>query len=200
MLITGTTRGLGKFLSEQYAAEGWEIVGFNRDSREVAAGARFSAMILNAGMAEMAPIALQRFEKVEEIFQVNALLPFKLMQEAPRFMPHGGRIVAIGTIAVPAAFSGEAAYASSKAALHELVRVASREFGPFGVTVNCVAPCLLDGGMASSLPDSITAPILNRQAIKRKATFSDVKNSIDFFLSEKADMITGQILYMGGPW
>lgn len=206
ILITGTTRGLGAHLANGYTEDGCTVIGLNRPGHDFSQGQTIhlpehDALILNAGIGEMSLIAIQPVSAAEKIARVNYIGPFNALQSSLRTIKRpGGRIIAIGTIAVPGAFKGEAAYGSSKAALHELVRIASREFGPYGITVNCVAPCLLDGGLARGVPEKIKLQLRANQAIPRPATFQDVKNACDLLLSEKADFITGQIIYLGGPW
>jgi 3-oxoacyl-[acyl-carrier protein] reductase len=93
---------------------------------------------------------------------------------------------------------GEALYASSKAAVETLTRVAARELGDFGITVNAVGPTPVKTDLIRHVPPDKIKALLSRQAIKRFGEMEDVARVVDFFLDEQNDFITGQIIYLGG--
>jgi 3-oxoacyl-[acyl-carrier protein] reductase len=93
---------------------------------------------------------------------------------------------------------GEAIYAASKSAVETLTRVLAHEYSSFGITCNTVGPCPIDTDLISGVPEAKIEALLNRQAIKRRAQPADVINAVNFFLKPESDMVTGQILYLGG--
>ncbi len=225
-LITGTSRGIGKELARYYLSAGHEVIGCSRseatiqdpdyhhysiDLASVEAirdmfqdigqrWGRLSHLINNAALSSFNLAAFTEAATVEKLLAVNFTAPYVLSQEALRLMQRQrfGRIVNFSTVAVPLAVQTLSAYASSKAALETLTRILAREFGPFGITVNCVGPTVIQTDLISRLPDHVVRGILEAQAIKAPAGFEDVIAATDFFLSPRSGQFTGQVLYLGG--
>jgi 3-oxoacyl-[acyl-carrier protein] reductase len=226
LLITGTSRGLGLALAHHGVARGDLVVGCARSSspidderyvhvetdvtdpkgvaevvrvvRQRAGG--LDALINNAGVASMNPIALTTVEAARRIVEVNLLGTFLCTRAAIRLLRGSahGRIVNLTSVAVPLALEGEAVYASAKAAVETFTRITAREVAAFGITCNAVGPCPVRTALTGSVPDTVMAALLARQAIGRWAEPEDVINVIEFFLRPESDMVTGQVVYLGG--
>ena len=125
----------------------------------------------------------------------QAELPHKNTKETTQ-MPY--RIVNFATVATPLRLEGEAAYAASKAALVNLTQVCAKELSEFGITINAVGPTPVPTDLIKNVPKAKMDALLNQQAIKRFGEFRDVLNAIEFFLDEKSDFITAQVIYLGG--
>lgn len=108
------------------------------------------------------------------------------------------RIVNFATVATPLRLEGEAIYAASKAAIVSLTQIAAKELAAFGISVNALGPTPVPTDLIKNVPAHKMQALLNQQAIKRYGEFADVLNCIDFFIDEKSDFITGQVLYLGG--
>ncbi|EIQ0156279.1 SDR family oxidoreductase, partial [Campylobacter coli] len=108
------------------------------------------------------------------------------------------RIVNFATVATPLRLEGEATYAASKAAIVNFTQVCAKELAEFGITVNAVGPTPIPTDLIKNVPKNKIKSLLNQQAIKRFGDFKDVLNIIEFFLDEKSDFVTGQIIYLGG--
>ncbi|WP_295740181.1 SDR family oxidoreductase [uncultured Helicobacter sp.] len=127
----------------------------------------------------------------------QAELPRKNTKETTQnLMPY--RIVNFATVATPLRLEGEAAYAASKAALVNLTQVCAKELSEFGITINAVGPTPVPTDLIKNVPKAKMDALLNQQAIKRFGEFRDVLNAIEFFLDEKSDFITAQVIYLGG--
>jgi 3-oxoacyl-[acyl-carrier protein] reductase len=225
-LITGTRKGIGKFLAEHFARQGHAVVGCSRGkpdrtlenyrhfeadvADEPAVKAMFSAirkdfgrldhLINNAGIASMNHCLLTPVDTVRNILATNVVGTFLLCREAARLMErnHWGRIVNFTTVATPLRLEGEAIYAASKAAVGSLTEVLARELAPLGITVNSVGPTPIETDLIGSVPKDRLARLIARQAIPRMGTFADVANVIEFYLRPESDFITGQNLFLGG--
>lgn len=225
-LITGTSRGIGRYLADHYLKQGHTVIGVSRspiphentayhhfaiDITDARAGrelfesiadrfGHLNHLINNAGVANLNPAILTPLESVQRMFDVNFFAPFLFCQEAVRLMRpmNFGRIVNVSTIAVPLRSEGLAGYVASKAAVEEFTRVLAKEVGPFGITVNCVGPSVVDTDLGRSLPRERYAATIQSQSIRQEATSADVANVTDFFLSPKSRLITAQVIYLGG--
>lgn len=158
------------------------------------------ALINNAGVASMNALALTPVETVQRIFRTNTEGTILLSRAAVRLLRRSaaGRIVNLSTVAVPLRLPGESVYAASKAAVEVFTRVVAREFGEFGVTVNAVGPSPVATDLTAGVPAEKLNRLIEQQAIRRWATAEDVINVIEFFLSPSSQMVTGQIVYLGG--
>lgn len=110
-----------------------------------------------------------------------------------------GRIINFTTIAVHLKVSEESIYAASKAAtIITLTQILAKELGPHNITVNAIGPNLIKTEAIKSLPAKKLEEILSMHAIKRFGEFEDVANVINFYIKRESNLVTGQIIYLGG--
>lgn len=226
-LVTGTRKGIGRFLVEHFAQRGYAVVGCSRedfagpapdgyrhyradvtDEHAVVDMVRdvqnrygmLTILVNNAGIASMNHLLLTPLASLERVFATNVLGTFLVMREAAKVMSEAryGRIVNFATIATPLDLEGEAAYAASKAAVESLTRVAARELAPFNITVNAVGPTPVQTDLVRNVPKRKMDALLRRQAIPRMGEMRDVANVVDFFVSRNSDFVTGQTVFLGG--
>jgi len=226
VLITGTTRGLGRFLAEHYLAQGDTVIGCGRGEStlghpgyshhrldigredDVAALCRairashdgLDVLINNAGAASMNAFALTPPATARRILETNVLGPMAVTHGAIRLLRGAAspRIVNLSTVAVPLRLAGEAVYAASKAAIESFTRVLAKEVGPLGITCNCVGPSVIRTALTAGVPDDALRRLVAQQAIPVEATPADVAHIIDFFLHPESRLVTGQVVYLGG--
>jgi 3-oxoacyl-[acyl-carrier protein] reductase len=139
-------------------------------------------------------------ETVRELFETNFVGAFLFCREAAKLMQRRkhGRIVNLTSVAVPLRLAGEAAYAASKSAVETLTRVLAAELGPFSITVNAVGPGPIATDLIRNVPEAKIRDVVERQAIKRMTSLHDVTNVVDFFIRPDSEMVTGQVIYLGG--
>jgi 3-oxoacyl-[acyl-carrier protein] reductase len=190
-------------LADRAAGAAW-IAGVER-----AAGAPLSILVNNAG-----GVAGQLFQPIEEVSDadwdriqaVNLGAAFTLTRAAAPGMKRArtGRIINISSGAgLQASLTGIQSYASVKHAIVGFTRQLAHELGPFGITVNSVAPGLIPSNPASAAQwDSYgaakQAAMVEAIALRRLGTPQDIANAVLFFASPLADFVNGQILQVDG--
>src|SRR5207247_2130598 len=129
------------------------------------------ALINNAGIASMNPIALTPFETAQRIMGTNFLGTFLFTHAAIRLLrtSGSGRIVNVTSIAVPLRLEGEAIYAASNSATEIFTRITAREVGQFGITCNAVGPSPVRTRLTESVPEDKIEALIARQAVPRWA-------------------------------
>ncbi|MCK5679856.1 SDR family oxidoreductase [bacterium] len=226
MLITGTRKGIGKYLVEYYIDKGFNVIGCSRSAidydlkhyqhfcldvadegkvKQMFAEIRkhygkLDVLINNAGIASMNHALLTPLSTIHKVLETNVVGTFLFCREAAKLMQkkRSGRIVNFTTVATPLKLEGEAIYAASKAAVVTLSEILARELADMGITVNDVGPTPIKTDLIASVPQEKMDALLNRQAIRRFAEFKDISNVIDFFIRPESDFITGQVIYLGG--
>jgi 3-oxoacyl-[acyl-carrier protein] reductase len=190
-------------LTAKGAAAGW-IRGI-----EEATGGPVGVLVCNAGGVRgqaMRPIEEVPEEDWHAIFDINTHAAFSLARAAAPGMKRAraGRIVTISSGAgLKASKTGIQAYCAAKHALVGLTRQLSREFGPYGVTVNSVAP-----GFVLSNPATLRQyegygeegqkALVEGIALRRLGDPADIANAVLFLASPMAGWITGQVLPVDG--
>lgn len=225
-VITGASKGIGRYLVHQFLASGHFVVGFSRSEVAIddpsfvhfaadvadedalrtafqqvwARFGRLDHLINNAGIASMNHALLTPAATVERILRTNVLGSFVAAREAAKLMQRRrfGRIVNFSTVAVPLGLAGEAAYVASKSAVEGMTRSLARELAPFGIRINAVGPTPIDTDLIRNVPRDKIDALLRQQAIGRLGNFDDVANVVRFFLAPESDFITGQVVYLGG--
>jgi 3-oxoacyl-[acyl-carrier protein] reductase len=157
-------------------------------------------LVNNAGIAPTDLIADCSDEDFAEVLTVNLSAPFALIREAARRMRDGGRIVNVSTLNTIMAGPGMAAYASSKAALELLSRVAAYELGERGITVNSVLPGATDTDLfRSNNPDEDGySGLLAMTPLRRLGRPADVADVVAFLASDDGRWVTGQAIRASG--
>jgi 3-oxoacyl-[acyl-carrier protein] reductase len=153
-------------------------------------------LVNNAALGFSGTLALMHHSKIDEMVRLNTLSPMVLTKYATRgMMADGrGRIVNVSSIVASTGASGIAVYAATKASMIGFTRSLARELGPLGITVNAVAPGILDTEMTHTLTDEQRAQVARRSALHRLAEVGDVADTVEFLLSDKARNITGTVI------
>jgi len=226
MVITGTRKGIGRHLAETYAREGYLVEGCSRgepsfeaenyvhhqvdvaDERQVKTmissvskrHGRIDVVLNNAAVASMNHVLLTPAKASNRMLEVNVTGTMLVCRDAAKVMMRRryGRIVNFTTIVAPIALAGEAIYAASKSAVVTFTRILAFELGQWGITCNSFGATPIMTDMIKGVPQDKIDAVVNGLAIKRLGTYDDCKNVCDFFISERSDNITGQVVYLGG--
>ena len=226
VLITGTSKGIGKQLALHFLSKNNIVIGCSRgensltnenyrhfsleinDEKAVVSMIRavkkefgkIDILINNAGIASMNHILTTSIESISKLFNTNFIGTFLFTREVSKVMmkQKNGRIVNFTTVATPLRLEGEAVYAASKSAIENFTQTASKELSPFNITVNALGPTPIKTDLIKAVPKNKIEELLNKQTINRFGTFEDIINVVDFFCDDKSSFITGQIIYLGG--
>jgi 3-oxoacyl-[acyl-carrier protein] reductase len=112
----------------------------------------------------------------------------------------GGRIVNISSISAIAGFHGQANYAAAKAGVIAMTKVLSKELARRGITVNAVAPGVIQTPMLGGMKQEVLAEYEKQIPVGRIGRPDDVATAVLFFASEETSYITGQTLPITGGW
>ena len=155
-------------------------------------------VVHNAGIHDDAPMAGMSAKQWHEVIGVSLHGFFNLVQPLllPMLRTRWGRIVALSSISGTIGNRGQANYAAAKAGMDGAMRSLSLEIASRGVTVNSVAPGIIDTAMTAGAFDA--ARIGKLVPLKRAGTVAEVAGLVDFLMSDRAGYITGQVVPING--
>ena len=157
-----------------------------------------AALVHNAGIHDDAPLAGMREEQWKRVLDVSLNGFFHVVQ--PLLLPMSrtrfGRIVCISSVAAVIGNRGQVNYAAAKSALHGAAKSLAREMAARGVTVNVIAPGLIEGSMTRELFE--TEQIKRMIPAARMGTPQEVANAVAFLCSDGASYINGQVIGVNG--
>ena len=157
-------------------------------------------LVCNAGVAWQGLLQDMRDEEWRKVlgtdldgvfFCCRAVLPHMIGQKS-------GKIVTMSSMWGQVGASCEAAYSAAKAVVIGLTRALAKEVGPSGISVNCVAPGVIDTEMNQKLGPEALAELAEETPLGRLGTAADIAGCVSFLCSPAADFVTGQVLSANG--
>lgn len=228
-LVTGSARGMGRAMCEVLAASGHRVVGLDRLDQErgplertitadltdpavparvvadiLATEGRLDVLVHNAAvLVHQHPIPEVTLEDYDLQTSINLRAIFFLSQAAAEAMrPNGwGRIIAISSVgARTGGLSNSAIYAATKAGVISLMKNFGRNYGPYGITANAVAPGAIDGFMTEHMTAAERAGFIALVPAGRFAKPVEVAYVVDFLASDRASFVNGATIDVNGGW
>ncbi|MFZ4712616.1 MAG: SDR family NAD(P)-dependent oxidoreductase [Bacteriovoracaceae bacterium] len=228
ILITGTSRGLGKSLAQHYLSLGHFVFGCSRGEstiqsenythetldlaneeavRSWVSAARrknkqIDVLICNAGLVQSTLfLSVTSGELLQKFLNSNILGAFFPIREASKYMAlqKQGRIIVISSTMVPLHEKGTSIYSSTKSFLTQMTKVLANELAQSNVTCNIIAPGLMQTSSSEELAKNQEwqERMLGLQTIPRIIQDKEICHVADFYLSDLASAITGQVVYLG---
>lgn len=157
-------------------------------------------LVNNAGIAPMVGFAETTPDQFDEIIAVNVRAPFFIAQEAAKRLSDGGRIINLSSVVARLPAQGIPAYSLSKPPIDSLTKSLASILGPRGITVNAVAPGVIETDMtvAFTATEESTAHVIAGQALKRLGQADDIADVVAFLAGPRARWITGETIEASG--
>ena len=161
---------------------------------------RLDVLVNNAGIARDQLMLRMKRADWDEVLATNLTAAFTIVQAAlkPMIRQRGGRIISIGSGVGQMGNAGQANYAASKAGLIGFSKALAREVASRNVTVNVVAPGLIETDMTKSLTDRSQTDWSAQIPVGRIGSPDEVAAAVCFLASDEAAYITGQVLAVNG--
>jgi meso-butanediol dehydrogenase/(S,S)-butanediol dehydrogenase/diacetyl reductase len=222
VLVTGAASGVGKATAALFAAEGADVVAFDRTAGEgiieidltdsgrtadlVREHGPFDVVLNIAGMVKLDHIADISLVSWQQQIDVNLTAPFVISQAAlPGLLERKGNIVNVSSVAGVRGQAYSAAYCASKAGLLMLTKAMALELSQQGVRVNCVCPGGIDTPLiaeaAANMPKGMDDKLLQRLFNVMPPGFSqpeEIAEAIAYLASDAARSVTGTALSIDG--
>ena len=218
-VVTGTAHGIGAAIAAALERDGNKVYGVDKDTVDVTDSSAVAAFFAEIGNVDIlvnnaGGVVGQVHHSIEEIadedwsavIAANLTSTFNCTRAVVTSMKSRGwgRIVNISSGAGRSvSLTGIQAYASSKAGQIGFTRQMAHELGPFGITVNCIAP-----GFVLSNPTTIKqwesygekgqTALVEGIAVRRLGVPEDIAHGVQFFVSERSSWITGQTISIDG--
>ncbi len=161
---------------------------------------KIDVLVNNAGIMQNGLLALTGTELFDHTIDVNLKGTFLCTRYATNIMrkQRSGRIVNISSIVGLQGSEGQTAYSASKAAVIGFTRSAAKELGRYGITVNAVAPGLIETDLIKDMKPDIRDKILSSISLGRIGTPEDVAKVVLFLSSDLASYVSGSVIVVDG--
>ena len=161
---------------------------------------RIDILVSNAGITRDQLLLRMKREDWDAVLATNLTASFTMCQAVlrPMLKQRGGRVIAISSVVGQMGNAGQANYAASKAGLIGFCKSMAREVASRGITVNVVAPGLIETDMTKALTGASREDWAERIPLGRLGSPEDVAHAVCFLASDEASYITGHVLAVNG--
>ena len=221
VLVTGSSRGIGKAIAEALRAEGYEVVThavrsagtelkFDIADRaaakaaleaDIAAHGPYFAVVLNAGISRDNAFPAMEDEDWDQVLRTdldgfyNVLKPCLMPMITERIR---GRIVVLSSASGVVGNRGQVNYAAAKAGLIGAVKSLAVEVAKRGITVNAIAPGIIETEMIDAIVPEALEEVKKAIPMRRFGSPAEVASLVSYLLSDGAAYLTRQVISVNG--
>ena len=161
---------------------------------------RIDILVSNAGITKDQLMLRMKRDDWDQVIATNLTAAFGLAQAVlkPMVKQRGGRIINVASVVGQTGNAGQANYAASKAGLIGFSKALAREVASRGITVNVVAPGLVETDMTRALTDKAQGDWASQIPLGRIGAPEDIAAAVCFLASDEASYITGHVLAVNG--
>ena len=218
-VVTGTAHGIGAGIADALRGDGAKVRGVDKDTADLSVSATVAEFFADIGPVDILvncaggvagqvgrPLEDVTDEDWRAVIDANLTTAFLCSRAVVPGMKERrwGRIINIASTAgLGVSKTGIQAYTSAKAAQIGLTRQLAHDLGPFGVTVNCIAPGFIRSNPTTekqwaSYGRDGQAALVEGISMRRLGEPADIANGVQFFASERSSWVTGQIIAIDG--
>jgi 3-oxoacyl-[acyl-carrier protein] reductase len=189
----GKAEAISLDVTDAAAAEAAIAEALNRHSR-------IDILVNNAGITRDQLMLRLKRDDWDAVLATNLTSAYTLTQAVlkPMIRQRGGRIICISSVVGQSGNPGQANYAASKAGLIGFAKAVALEVASRNVTVNVVAPGMIDTDMTATLPEKTREALVSKIPLARLGAPEDIAAAVCFLASDEASYITGQVLAVNG--
>lgn len=157
-------------------------------------------LINNAGVGHMGLFQMTKMEFIHSLYAVNVFAPMMLSQLVMRNMTKQrcGKIINVASTAASEIYEGNSIYGSSKAALVAFTQSLAAETYKYGVTVNAIAPGLINTDMSAVFEGKDPEEPIRHTALGRKIEAREIADVVINLLSDKMNIVNGTVITING--
>ncbi len=161
---------------------------------------RLDVLFNNAGILRNGLVTMTSLNDINLIVNTNIKGAYFCMQRAAKMMirQNCGKIINNASIVGRYGDRGLSIYGASKGAVIAMTKSAAKDLGDFGITVNAIAPGIIDTDMTKELDPQVRENLVKNTALKRIGTPEDVANVVVFLSSNLSDYVSGQVIGVDG--
>jgi 3-oxoacyl-[acyl-carrier protein] reductase len=161
---------------------------------------RLDIVVSNAGVTRDQLLMRMKREDWDAVIATNLTATFTLAQAAmrPMLKQRGGRIIAVSSVVGQMGNAGQTNYAASKAGLIGFAKALAREVASRGITVNVIAPGMIDTDMTRAVTEKAQVDWAQQIPLGRLGSVDDVAGAACYLASDEASYITGHVLAVNG--
>ena len=221
VLVTGSSRGIGKAIADALKSEGYEVVTHSVSSggtdlkfdiadraaaksaleADIAKNGAYYAVVLNAGVNRDNAFPAMEDEEWDKVLRTdldgfyNVLKPcvMPMIQERIR-----GRIVAISSVSGVVGNRGQVNYSAAKAGINGAVKALAVELAKRGITVNAIAPGVIETEMLGSMVPEAVEEAKKSIPMRRFGQPAEIASLVSYLLSDGAAYLTRQVISVNG--